>query len=67
MTMKIGYARTSTLDQVAGLEAQERELRAAGCRVAIDDFGTGYSSLRHLQGQESQGECLTCIARLYPC
>ena len=28
--MKIGYARTSTDDQVAGLEAQERELKAAG-------------------------------------
>jgi len=29
--MIIGYARTSTLDQVAGYEAQERELRQAGC------------------------------------
>ena len=29
--MLIGYARTSTVDQVAGLEAQERELLAAGC------------------------------------
>jgi DNA invertase Pin-like site-specific DNA recombinase len=29
--MLIGYARTSSLSQVAGLEAQERELRAAGC------------------------------------
>ena len=28
---KIGYARTSTTDQVAGLEAQLRDLRAAGC------------------------------------
>ena len=28
--MQIGYARTSTLDQVAGLEAQERDLKAAG-------------------------------------
>lgn len=27
----IGYARTSTLDQVAGLEAQIAELEAAGC------------------------------------
>ncbi len=26
----IGYARTSTIDQVAGLEAQERDLRQAG-------------------------------------
>lgn len=27
----IGYARTSTVDQKAGLEAQLRDLRAAGC------------------------------------
>lgn len=31
MTMLVGYGRTSTLDQVAGLEAQERELQALGC------------------------------------
>ena len=29
--MIVGYARTSSLAQVAGMEAQERELRAAGC------------------------------------
>lgn len=29
--MLIGYARTSTLQQKAGLEAQERDLAAAGC------------------------------------
>lgn len=29
--MKIGYARTSTLDQRAGFEAQRRELKEAGC------------------------------------
>jgi hypothetical protein len=27
----VGYARTSSLSQVAGLEAQVRELKAAGC------------------------------------
>jgi DNA invertase Pin-like site-specific DNA recombinase len=27
----VGYARTSTLDQQAGIEAQERDLLAAGC------------------------------------
>ena len=31
IAMLVGYARTSSLAQVAGLEAQERELRAAGC------------------------------------
>jgi hypothetical protein len=29
--MRVGYARTSTAEQEAGLEAQERDLRAAGC------------------------------------
>lgn len=29
--MIVGYARTSTLDQKAGLEAQQTELKAAGC------------------------------------
>ena len=29
--MLVGYARTSSLGQVAGLEAQECELRTAGC------------------------------------
>lgn len=29
--MIVGYARTSTIEQAAGLEAQERDLRAAGC------------------------------------
>lgn len=31
MAMLVGYGRTSTLDQVAGLEAQERDLEALGC------------------------------------
>lgn len=29
--MKVGYARTSTIDQVAGIESQVRDLLAAGC------------------------------------
>src|SRR5271167_4811931 len=29
--MRIGYARTSTTEQVAGYEAQQRDLKAAGC------------------------------------
>jgi DNA invertase Pin-like site-specific DNA recombinase len=28
--MMIGYSRTSTVEQMAGLEAQERDLRAQG-------------------------------------
>ena len=29
--MLVGYARTSTTDQVAGFEAQQQQLMAAGC------------------------------------
>lgn len=35
--MKIGYARTSTVEQVAGLEAQERELRSAGAEKVFSE------------------------------
>jgi DNA invertase Pin-like site-specific DNA recombinase len=31
MTMMIGYARTSTLEQIASLEAQRESLKAMGC------------------------------------
>jgi DNA invertase Pin-like site-specific DNA recombinase len=33
--MILGYARTSTLDQVAGFEAQRRDLESAGCECAL--------------------------------
>lgn len=33
--MLIGYARTSTRDQAAGLETQQRELHAAGCEQIV--------------------------------
>ena len=35
--MIIGYARTSTADQIAGFEAQLRELQAAGCEKIFQD------------------------------
>ncbi|HEY9021348.1 MAG TPA: recombinase family protein, partial [Paracoccaceae bacterium] len=35
--MIIGYARTSTLDQKAGLEAQERDLVLAGCEKVFTE------------------------------
>ncbi|MCQ1571737.1 recombinase family protein [Neorhizobium galegae] len=33
----VGYARTSTIDQVAGLEAQLRDLTAAGCTKVFQE------------------------------
>lgn len=37
----IGYARTSTLDQKAGLEAQQRDLEAQGCdRIFVEQVSS---------------------------
>src|SRR5215469_13765356 len=36
-TMLVGYARTSTADQKAGLDAQGRELKAAGCEKLFSE------------------------------
>jgi len=35
--MIVGYARISTVDQEAGLEAQKRDLIAAGCMKVFDE------------------------------
>src|SRR5450759_1675917 len=35
--MIVGYARTSTVDQIAGFEAQLRELAAAGCEKTFQE------------------------------
>lgn len=37
MTAIVGYARTSTADQIAGLDAQERDLRAQGCTKVFSE------------------------------
>jgi DNA invertase Pin-like site-specific DNA recombinase len=42
--MLVGYARTSTAEQDAGLAAQERDLRAAGCEKL---FSEQVSSVAH--------------------
>jgi DNA invertase Pin-like site-specific DNA recombinase len=35
--MKVGYARTSTIEQKAGLEAQIAELKSAGCEELFEE------------------------------
>jgi DNA invertase Pin-like site-specific DNA recombinase len=35
--LKVGYVRTSTFDQVAGMEAQLRDLGAAGCEKVFSE------------------------------
>jgi DNA invertase Pin-like site-specific DNA recombinase len=37
MMMLVGYARTSTVDQEAGLEAQLRELKGLGCKKVFQE------------------------------
>lgn len=37
MTAIVGYSRTSTLEQVAGFEAQLRELTLAGCNKLFQE------------------------------
>src|SRR5438477_10625753 len=36
-TLKVGYGRTSTLEQQAGLDAQFRDLKAAGCEKIFSE------------------------------
>lgn len=48
--MLIGYARTSTLEQLAGLQAQERDLKAAG---AEEIHSEQVSSIARRQGLEN--------------
>ena len=55
--MLIGYKRTSDSDQVAGLEAQERDLRAVGCEEV---FGEQVSSV---SGRRTELERALAFAR----
>ena len=42
----VGYARTSTIDQDAGLAAQERDLRAAGCTKVFSEQVSSVATTR---------------------
>jgi DNA invertase Pin-like site-specific DNA recombinase len=44
--MVVGYARTSTNDQAAGLAAQERDLRAAGCERVFCEHASSVAEVR---------------------
>jgi DNA invertase Pin-like site-specific DNA recombinase len=45
----VGYARTSTVDQEAGLEAQQRDLRAAGCEKLFVEQVSSVAKRSHLE------------------
>jgi DNA invertase Pin-like site-specific DNA recombinase len=47
--MVVGYARTSSLAQVAGLEAQERDLRAAGCEKIFSEQVSSVAERQQLE------------------
>src|ERR1700733_821755 len=47
--MLVGYARTSSLSQIAGLEAQERELRAAGRDKIFAEQVSSVAQREHLE------------------
>ncbi|MDQ2734629.1 MAG: recombinase family protein [Pseudomonadota bacterium] len=46
--MIVGYARTSTIDQTAGFEAQLRELAAAGCEKVFQEQVSSIAQRREL-------------------
>jgi len=48
--MKVGYARTSTLDQEAGFEAQLRELKEIGCEKFFKEQVSSVGEREQLDG-----------------
>lgn len=47
--MKLGYARTSTTEQVAGFEAQVRDLKAAGCEKVFQEQTSSVAKREQLE------------------
>jgi DNA invertase Pin-like site-specific DNA recombinase len=67
--MLVGYARTSSLAQVAGLEAQERELWAAGCDKIFAEQVSSVAQRAQLEAaldyvREGDSLCVTKLDRL---
>ncbi len=59
----IGYARVSTEEQAT--EAQELELRSAGCEIIVEEYGSGASrarpALARLVREIDAGETLVVV------
>lgn len=53
--MQVGYGRTSTTEQEAGLEGQERDLRAAGCERVYSERVSSVAQREQLR------ECLAFL------
>ncbi|MGC9448383.1 recombinase family protein [Cereibacter johrii] len=59
--MLIGYARTSTLEQIAGLEAQREALKAIGCERLYEEQASSVGprdALREALGYVREGDVL---------
>lgn len=59
--MLIGYRRCSTSEQVAGFEAQERDLRATGCKKLFSERVSSVAQRDQLEAALSfsrEGDCL---------
>lgn len=62
----VGYARVSTAEQVYGLEAQERDLRATGCTKLFSERVSSVAQREQLAAALEwvrEGDCL-CAVRL---
>ena len=62
--MLIGYARTSTLEQLAGLEAQQRDLKKYGCEKVFTEQVSSVAERDQLDAALSSlrsGDKLVCI------
>jgi DNA invertase Pin-like site-specific DNA recombinase len=64
-----GYARVSTVDQLAGLEAQERDLRATGCTKLFTEKASSVARRDQLAAalayvREGDTLCVTKLDRL---
>lgn len=67
--MQIGYARVSTADQVAGIEAQERDLSATGCSKLFSERVSSVAQREQLAAaldfvREGDALCVTRLDRL---
>ncbi|WP_374395106.1 recombinase family protein [Tabrizicola sp.] len=61
--MLVGYARTSTADQVAGLQAQVRDLQAAGCERVFSEHVSSVADRKALKEALRflrEGDVLVC-------
>ncbi len=62
--MLVGYARTSTAEQVAGVEAQLRDLSATGCNKTFQANGSPVSVASMLTGPARLWQSSSGISRI---